>query len=151
MTNTKENIRLISHRGNLYGPKPKKENSISYITHALSLGFDVEVDFWMHDENFLLGHDYPEYKINFNFIEKWSKKLWIHCKNMEALCFLSGYNSINYFWHEKDSATLTSHGYIWAYPGKQPIKNSIAVMPEIYNDDTSQCFGLCSDYIGNLS
>ena len=45
--------------------------------------------------------------------------------------------------------TLTSKSYIWAYPGKQPIKNSIAVMPEIHNDDISQCLGVCSDYIQN--
>jgi len=34
-----------------------------------------------------------------------------------------------------------------AYPGKQPIKDSIAVMPELYNDDLSLCIGICSDYI----
>jgi hypothetical protein len=40
---------------------------------------------------------------------------------------------------------------IWAYPGKQPIKGSIAVMPEIYNDDLSACAGICSDYIKNYN
>jgi hypothetical protein len=38
---------------------------------------------------------------------------------------------------------------VWAYPGKQPIKGSIAVMPEIHNDDLSKCVGICSDYIEN--
>jgi hypothetical protein len=51
------------------------------------------------------------------------------------------------FWHQKDDVTLTSQGYIWAYPGKQPLKNSIAVLPERNNDDTSQCSGICSDVI----
>ena len=32
---------------------------------------------------------------------------------------------------------------------KQPIKNSIAVMPEIYNDIIKQCHGICSDYVRN--
>ena len=27
------------------------------------------------------------------------------------------------------------------------LKNSIAVLPEINNDDVSQCSGICSDYI----
>jgi hypothetical protein len=36
---------------------------------------------------------------------------------------------------------------IWAYPGKQPIKGSIAVMPEIYNDDLDSCMGICSDIV----
>jgi len=37
--------------------------------------------------------------------------------------------------------------YIWAYPGKQPIEGSIAVMPEINDDNISKCEGICSDYI----
>jgi len=44
---------------------------------------------------------------------------------------------------------LTSKNYIWAYPGKQSIIGSIAVMPEIYTDDITQCIGICSDYIQN--
>ena len=47
--------------------------------------------------------------------------------------------------------TLTSKNYIWAYPGKQPIKNSIAVLPEIYQDNLSECLGVCSDYIENYN
>jgi phosphoglycolate phosphatase-like HAD superfamily hydrolase len=53
------------------------------------------------------------------------------------------------FWHEEDTLTLTSHNHLWVYPGKQPIRNSIAVMPEIHNDDVFQCLGICSDYIKN--
>jgi hypothetical protein len=60
-------------------------------------------------------------------------------------------NKFNFFWHENDLATLTSKGYIWASPGKQPIKNSIAVMPEWYKDDLSQCIGICSDLIVKYS
>ena len=55
--------------------------------------------------------------------------------------------SYHYFWHEEDTLTLTSRGVVWAYPGKQPIKGSIAVMPERSNDDVSICIGICSDYI----
>jgi hypothetical protein len=53
------------------------------------------------------------------------------------------------FWHENDTVTLTSTNMIWAHPGKQPISESIAVMPEINNDDTTKCIGICSDYIKN--
>ena len=55
--------------------------------------------------------------------------------------------SLNYFWHEQDTLTLTSKNYMWVYPGKQPITGSIAVMPEIHNDDISKCLGVCSDFI----
>jgi hypothetical protein len=60
------------------------------------------------------------------------------------------FNSIggfNYFWHEEDTVALTSKNYVWAYPGKQPIKGSIAVLPERDNDNVLLCKGICSDYI----
>ena len=60
---------------------------------------------------------------------------------------MSKHPTIHYFWHQKDDITLTSKGYICAYPGKQPIKNSIAVLPELYNDDLGVCKGVCSDNI----
>lgn len=52
-----------------------------------------------------------------------------------------------YFWHNTDVMTLTSNNKMWVYPGNQPIKNSIAVMPEINNDEVTDCYGICSDYI----
>jgi hypothetical protein len=56
---------------------------------------------------------------------------------------------LNYFWHENDSLTITSKGYLWVYPGKQPVKGGIAVLPEMNNDDISQSLGICSDVIEN--
>jgi hypothetical protein len=74
------------------------------------------------------------------------ERLWCHAKNIDALLEMKKY-AIHYFWHEQDTVTLTSKNYIWAYPGKQPIKNSIAVMPELYKEDISLCRGVCSDFI----
>jgi hypothetical protein len=43
---------------------------------------------------------------------------------------------------------LTSQKNIWAFPGNQPIEMSIAVMPEIFNENNlNKCHGICSDYI----
>jgi len=42
-------MRIISHRGNLYGPNQKTENSIDSIYSAISLGFDIEIDIWLVD------------------------------------------------------------------------------------------------------
>ena len=143
-------MKLISHRGNLIGPNPEKENSPLYLQEALNKGFDVEIDVWVIEGNFYLGHDKPQYGITLEWLDKRKNELWIHCKNIEAMeWFNSLFDTYNYFWHQKDTLTLTSKGYIWAYPGKQPIKTSIAVIPEIYNDDISQCLGICSDYIQN--
>lgn len=143
---------LISHRGNLIGPDPKRENSISYIQEALDKGYNVEIDIWVENNKLWLGHDLPQYFVNKMWLVLNKKQLWIHCKNIEAINYFSDISLLkvfNYFWHENDTLTLTSKNYIWAYPGKQPIKNSIAIMPEINNDDISQCLGVCSNYIQN--
>jgi len=139
---------LISHRGNIDGKFDFYENEPVYIDKAISEGYDVEVDVWYKDKVLFLGHDTPQYGVDFRWFGDRISKLWIHCKNTESVIYFKecGYD-FNYFWHEEDTITLTSQNHIWAYPGKQPIKNSIAVMPEINNDDISQCLGICSDYI----
>ena len=137
---------LISHRGNINGRIPEEENNPKYIKDTLTLGYDVEVDVWFVDNKFYLGHDGPTYLVSSTFLQ--DDRLWIHCKNPAALEALK-FSKCNYFYHETDTVALTSHKFIWAYPGKQPIKNSIAVMPEIGNDDITQCIGICSDYIQN--
>ena len=42
----KTNKLYISHRGNLTGPIPEKENTVDYINDAIHQGFDVEIDIW---------------------------------------------------------------------------------------------------------
>jgi len=142
----------IAHRGNINGKDPNLENHPEYINNAINEGYDVEIDVWYVDDKWYLGHDSPQWEIDLHWISKRSDKLWVHCKNIEALERLANTSKldtadINFFWHEEDTATLTSFNYIWAYPGKQPIKGSIAVMPEINNDDVSNCMGICSDVI----
>ena len=141
----------ISHRGNINGRIEEAENKPEYIIDTLRLGYDVEIDVWYINGEWWLGHDEPQYPIDFDWIDSRSDRLWIHCKNIEAVeYFYENENEcreINWFWHENDTLTLTSYGYIWAYPGKQPIKKSIAVMPEIHMDNINVCMGICSDYI----
>ena len=141
---------LISHRGNINGKFESYENEPNYIDLALSKGYDVEIDVWYVDNLLYLGHDKPQYGINFRWIQDRFDKLWIHCKNVEAVVYFKecGYD-VNYFWHQEDTLTLTSKNHLWVYPGKQPINKSIAVMPEIHNEDTTNCFGVCSDCIEN--
>ena len=37
-------MKLIAHRGNVYGPESDKENSPDYIDKSISMGYDVEID-----------------------------------------------------------------------------------------------------------
>ncbi len=139
---------LIAHRGNTNGHMESWENEPTYIDIAIKNGFDVEVDVWYVDGQLYLGHDKPQYGVDFRWFRDRVLRLWVHCKNIEAVIFFkTNQYEFNYFWHETDTITLTSLNYIWAYPGKQPIEKSISVMPEINNDDTKQCIGVCSDFI----
>tara|TARA_R110002012_G_scaffold162022_2_gene324291 strand:+ start:8969 stop:9457 length:489 start_codon:yes stop_codon:yes gene_type:complete len=138
---------LISHRGNHNGKNPDLENSPGYIDRAISRGYDVEVDLRRINGSCILGHDKPQYDVSEKWLNKRTKNLWLHCKNIAAVEWLSSIGGFNYFWHESDVLTLTSNNHIWAYPGRQSIKNSIAVLPEIHHDDVSKCIGICSDYI----
>jgi hypothetical protein len=141
---------LISHRGNINGRVVNMENTPEYIDNAIRLNYDVEIDIWYIDGKIYLGHDEPQYEINYDWLNNRLNKLWIHCKNVESLCWIKNTN-LHYFWHESDTVTLTSKNYIWAFPGKQPINNSISVMPEINNDDISKCIGICSDYVSKYN
>lgn len=135
---------FISHRGNINGANPAKENNPQYIEEALQKNFEVEVDVRFLNNSFYLGHDNPNYKISNSFIRQ--KKLWFHAKNIEALYELQKMD-VNCFWHENDAVTLTSNGFIWTYPGKQLTLNSICVLPEKANIKKFNCAGICSDYI----
>lgn len=139
-------ITVIAHRGNIDGPNPEKENSPTYVDTAIAAGFDVEIDLWLVDDQLALGHDAPQYAVDLTWLEERYPKLWIHCKNLAALEYMDQTWLFNYFWHEHDTLTLTSRRDIWVYPGRQPVQDSIAVMPEIHNDDVSRCRGVCTDY-----
>jgi hypothetical protein len=121
-----------------------------YIDSAISKGYDVEVDIWVIEGVFYLGHDEPQYETSLDWLDERKDVLWVHCKNIEAIETFNLFpEEYNYFWHQEDTVTLTSKNFIWAYPGKQPVNRSIAVMPELFNDNIDACLGVCSDYIQN--
>lgn len=134
---------LIAHRGNINGRIAEKENDPRYVREALSLGYDAEIDVWYIDGQLYSGHDNPRYKIEYVFLI--DPRLWIHCKNLEAMEFLSG-KGLNAFAHD-DDIIITPNGYLWTAPGFPITKRSIAVMPELANDwDISLAYGICTDF-----
>ena len=138
---------LISHRGNVDGPNPEKENHPSYIDMTIKAGYNVEIDVWYIDKKWHLGHDEPQYdNISYDFLVK--PKLWLHAKNGDAFYRLTQDYYCNVFWHTTEDWVLTSKGYIWTYPNKYLYQNSVCVLPELgYNGDINNCYGICSDYI----
>jgi glycerophosphoryl diester phosphodiesterase len=146
---------LYAHRGNLFGPKPELENTPDYIDQAIKFGFNVEVDVWLKDDgNLYLGHDKPDYLIDYQWLLDRNKYLWVHCKSFHTINKLIHDNvDINYFWHQGDEYTLTSKGYLWTFPGFKLGKKSIAVLPESHlskdnwDDETlRESYAVCTDY-----
>ena len=138
----------IAHRGNLYGPDPEKENTLEAIFHALSLGYDVEIDIWVIGGILYFGHDEPTHIVDAFVLEKVGNHGWFHCKNLGALQFFKECgNDYNFFWHQEDDYTITSNGYIWTYPGKETTPYSILVHLGIPDKTTlaKSIYGLCSD------
>jgi glycerophosphoryl diester phosphodiesterase len=135
---------IISHRGNLRGSSPSTENTIDAIQNVIELGFDCEIDVWYKDNKFWLGHDKPENKVTIDFFIKHSSYLWIHCKNIEALIHLK--DKFNCFFHDKDTYTLTSKGYIWGNISSPMTKETIQVMPERAKHEYQECLGICTDF-----
>jgi hypothetical protein len=153
-------MKLIAHRGNINGPNELNENNPKYIDTALDFGYDVEIDirYNFKDNIFYLGHDYSTHEIDLDWIFLRKSRLWIHCKDIESLYFFSTKTKdYNYFWHQNDSFTITSKGYIWTYPGEKITPNSIVVMPEWNIGENNfnslgkyKCFGICSDFVSRL-
>jgi hypothetical protein len=148
-------VKLISHRGNINGSDSLNENAPLYIDAAISAKFDVEVDFWKIDHRFYLGHDHPQYEVNYRWFKDREHKLWIHCKNQAALEMCQN-AAWKHFWHETDQYTLVSNGVVWAYPTSAIVNDSIIAVPESFHGKQgtyhllahSGILGICSDYVG---
>ncbi len=156
-------MRYISHRGNLTGPTPEHENYPEYILKALQKGFEVEIDLWCHGTDFFLGHDSCEYNVTKEFLIEFSTRLWIHCKNLQALQAVRHIvpveHGLHFFWHEKDRYAITSHDWVISYPGCEACcPDAVCMLPEwnqhlefIPDYLLEQGFtAVCSDYIENI-
>lgn len=148
-------MKLIAHRGNTEGPKKDSENQPIYIDFAIESGYDVEVDLRKFETGLYLGHDFPEFKVTEEWLHSRKDRLWIHCKNSDALEFCLE-KDLHCFWHNIDDYTMTSKGYVWAFPGKENVGDKcVLVMPE--NDWPVEIikkkakFGVCSDYVKLLN
>jgi hypothetical protein len=142
---------IISHRGNIRGPVPDKENRPSYIDCAIGNGYHVEIDVRSIDGELWLGHDEPQYKIDHNWLDKRRHYLWLHCKNLEAAKECWSYHS---FCHTEDPFTYTSTGKIWLHDISMKIDQNVIIPLIDKNDITGltdttffdMAYGVCTDY-----
>ena len=144
-------MKFIAHRGNIYGPNKDLENKVDYIDNAINQGYDVEIDLRVNNEALFLGHDYPQYQIDLNWITKRKNSLWIHCKDLESICYLrkiDTQNNLNYFGHNNDDYVLTSQNFLFCKPVKKLNNHCILVMPEFYNYEVfnEKRYGILTGY-----
>lgn len=139
-------FKIISHRGNLYGRDVKSENNPEHIANVISNNkwMYVEVDLWLIKNKLFLGHDEPVYAIDGKFIE--CDRFYIHAKNIECLEYLVKNKYNNYFYHDKDEATIVSNGEIWCNKLKW-IECSILNQVNVDTiSDYKKYKGICTDY-----
>jgi len=146
---------IIAHRGNLHGISPSRENEPDCIEEAIRAGFHVEIDLRVYPTidggyRYCLGHDEPRYDVTHEWLK--NDKLFIHCKNVEALLYCNYYGHKHYFSHDKDDVTLTSSGYFWTYPDNR-IQLTRQSIPVVYHRRDPiwdyraliRCAGVCTD------
>ena len=151
-------MKFISHRGNLDGPCPQTENRPDQINFVIESGYDCEIDLYIINREYFLGHDFPQFPISDSWLLDRAPFLWIHCKNYEALSVLIHHQfnyKMNFFYHENDFYTLTSASYIWAHPMAPDFgPKMVVVMPEkrfpifssINSTSLLSAYAICSDY-----
>lgn len=137
---------LIAHRGNINGPNPNRENTISYIEEAISKGYNVEIDVRINNKKLYTGHDEPIDLINNNWLKKLKNKLWIHCKDHESLKHFSSLNQYNYFWHENDAYTISSKGFILSH-----VNNNVKKLSGLFIKISFENKKINGNFIGILS
>ena len=135
-------MKIISHRGNLEGINPNLENNPTHIEKVIDMGLEVEIDLRIKNGKSFLGHDYPQYIVDYEWLETNNKSLWIHAKDYESVDFLRT-TDFNWFWHDKDEMTLTNHGFIWSNIGKY-FNNGITVCLD-YQELPDYLLGVCTD------
>jgi hypothetical protein len=139
-------MNIISHRGNVNGINKFLENNPTHIKDLLKSNIQVEIDVWLKDGVILLGHDEPQYTVNYEFLKQ--NYLWCHAKNIDALYYMLEQNIKNCFWHQEDDFTLTSSGFIWTYPDKLITNKSIIVdLSENWKFKNYNCLGVCVDFL----
>jgi hypothetical protein len=102
------------------------------------------------DSIFWLGHDTPQHEVNIEWLLNRKDKLWVHCKNFEALTKLVE-TELRVFYHKEEEYTIISDKHIWAHNLKSIDDKCIIPLlskNELENWKPVKVYGICSDYIG---
>jgi len=142
---------FISHRGNLNGREPERENRISFIDVALKKSFYVEIDVRYCDNKFYLGHDVIQEVLPNNFLM--NSRIIFHAKTLITLIKLLAFNT-HCFFHDTDDVTLTSRNFLWVHPltplSDIPTILNVIVIQVNPKKLSLKADGYCSDEIAEI-
>lgn len=144
---------IISHRGNLDGPIPERENSPDYIDQAIKWGFVVEIDIRYKGGKLWLGHDYAQWPVEIEWLEQRHPNLLVHIKDWDVLTQTQVWHKFHSFCHVGDPFTVTSHGLLWIHDLSLPYTQE-SIIPLItqqqvvdYNNAPRKTPGhICTDH-----
>ncbi|KAJ3349653.1 hypothetical protein HDU91_006364 [Kappamyces sp. JEL0680] len=162
-------MQIIAHRALLNGPNKALENQPSTINLAISKGYLVEVDVWVIDGHWFLGHDGPEIRsrhyvlttvADLDELLAWAPFAYFHAKNVFALARLlelakDPSKKLKCFFHDIDEYTLTSNGLYGVYEEMRARQaQDLATTGEVFVDgaiqaplvDQRRCVALYSFY-----
>jgi len=139
-------MRYIAHRGLMDGPNQRMENTPEQVCFALYCEFDVEIDLWWHEGQWMMGHEKPEHRIEHETLQRYDDKLWLHCRDVDTLSKALECK-FNCFANDEDLIVVTSQGYLWSQHPKHWGSGVIAVKPELYRMqfDLSLADGICTN------
>lgn len=151
-------MRLISHRGNLSGPIPERENAPDYIQEAIDKGYDVEIDARLNPTGLFLGHDHPDHKIVLEWVLNRREHLWVHAKDFNSLNLLLALG-VRVFYHQSERHTIIGNTrLIWSHDVSEADTGS--VIPLIGEGEVASFLaegraevpfhGICSDFVESL-
>lgn len=114
-------MKLISHRGNLNGIEPDKENTLEAIDKCLSFGFDVMVDVWYDNSNWFLGTLGPSIPVSWTMLNSLKNNLWMNARTVETFLLLKEKLNFKTFFNANGTfGALTSDDVFWLSPSKDP-------------------------------
>jgi hypothetical protein len=145
---------LISHRGNIDKICLKRENSQSYIDEAIDKNYYVEIDLRIIDNKLMLGHDYGQYETDLQWLLIRKNKLFIHCKNIEALKFCIDNKLICFYHTIENHVSVINTNLLWTHNLDEI--TDISIIPLLSSQDLTfldlnkniKVAGVCSDFIG---
>jgi dTDP-glucose pyrophosphorylase len=132
-----QDLKFVSNCGNTCDRNIEDEGNPRFVVDAITAGFDVKIDVWFYARGdplpsvdfaasdvkatsgrYYVGCAAPRYEVSLEFLERYSKHLWICCRNVRGLSHFAGMPGFQFFSEDGGGdLVLTSHRNQWTREG----------------------------------